>query len=88
MSVVATLRGAAGGAGVGAGATEGWQPMGSLQKRLQAMEMELVDSLIVGALVRAEIQEMLAVLEASDDIEPPLYEKVARIVEGAGNDAG
>jgi tRNA isopentenyl-2-thiomethyl-A-37 hydroxylase MiaE len=62
--------------------------MGSLEKRLQAMEMELVDSLIVGALVRAEIQEMLAVLEASDDIEPPLYEKVARIVEGAGNDAG
>ena len=62
--------------------------MASLEKRLQAMEMELVDSLIVEALVRAEIQEMLAVLEASDDIEPPLYEKVARIVVGAGNDAG
>jgi hypothetical protein len=57
--------------------------MGSLQKRLQAMEMELVDSLIVEALVRAEIQEVLAVLEASDDIEPPLYEKVVRIISDA-----
>ena len=58
--------------------------MGSLEKRLQVMEMELVDNLIVEALVRAEIQEMLAVLETSEAIERPLYEMVVRIRTEAG----
>ena len=61
--------------------------MGSLESRLGAMEEALVDELIheliLELMVEAEIREMLAVLEASEDIEQPLYEKVARIITTA-----
>ena len=54
--------------------------MGSIGKRLDAVEGRM-EHLIVVALVKAEIQEMLSVLEASEAIEPNLYDKVVRIVE-------
>jgi hypothetical protein len=58
--------------------------MGSLDKRLLAVEMGLIENLIVGARIKAEIQEMVGVLRTSEDIEPSLYEKVVRIMKAAG----
>ena len=49
---------------------------------MRAVE-RLTDGLIVEMMVEAEIQEMLHVLEASEAIEPPLYEKVERIITTA-----
>jgi hypothetical protein len=57
--------------------------MGSLESRLGAVEEALIDSLIVQMLVVAELQAMLTVLETSEAIERPLYEKVAHIVSSA-----
>ena len=56
--------------------------MARLESRLRAVE-RLTDGLIVEMMVEAEIQEMLHVLEASEAIEPPLYEKVERIITTA-----
>jgi L-rhamnose isomerase len=62
--------------------------VGSLKRRLGAAEMMFLKVLILDALLRAEIQEMLKVLEASEAIEDSLYEKVvgiltrARYIEG------
>jgi len=58
--------------------------MGSLESRLWAAEGVLVANLLVEMMVEAEIQAMLAVLEASDDIEQPLYERVVGILTNAG----
>jgi hypothetical protein len=58
--------------------------VGSLHKRLDTAEMALFEILCVEALVRAELQEMLAVLKTNEAIEPPLYEKVVRILSEAG----
>ncbi len=46
-----------------------------------AAEEALLDSLMVEMMVELEIQEMLRVLEASEDIEPETYDKVKSIVE-------
>jgi hypothetical protein len=58
--------------------------VGSLQKRLDAVEMGLIEIAIVEALVQMEIQEMLRVLEASEAIEDSVYERVVSILVGAG----
>jgi hypothetical protein len=58
--------------------------MGSVDRRLGTAEMVLLKILIVEALVRAEIQDMLTVLDTSEAIESSLYEKVLRIVTRAG----
>jgi hypothetical protein len=58
--------------------------MGSLDTRLVAVEMGLIEPLILEARLRAEIQEMLGVLRESEDIEPSLYEKVVGIMRAAG----
>jgi hypothetical protein len=58
--------------------------VGSLEKRLDAVEMALIDNAIVEALVQMEIQEMLRVLEASDAIEDIAYERVVSILVEAG----
>jgi hypothetical protein len=46
--------------------------------------MGLIELLIVDAHLRAEIQDMLRVLRAGEDIEPSLYEKGLRIMRAAG----
>ena len=58
--------------------------MGSLEKRLDAVEAELIEKILLEALVQREIQQMLRVLRASEDIEDSLYEKVEDILVGAG----
>jgi hypothetical protein len=58
--------------------------MGSLERRLEKLEEELIVDLIVGGLVKAEIQVMLRILEASEAIERGLYEKVVGIMTEAG----
>jgi hypothetical protein len=58
--------------------------VGRLENRLGAVEEALIDRLMVEMMVHAEIQAMLAVLEASDEIERPLYEKVVRILTDVG----
>jgi hypothetical protein len=55
--------------------------MASLENRLGAVEEALLDTLMVEMMVELEIQEMLRVLEASEDIEAETYEKVVRLVE-------
>jgi hypothetical protein len=55
--------------------------LGSLEKRLGAIEEALLDSLMVEMMVEVEIQEMLRVLEASEDIEAETYDKVVRVLE-------
>jgi hypothetical protein len=55
--------------------------MGSLEARLGVVEEAILDSLMVEMMVEAEIQAMLAVLEASEDIDAETYEKVVRILE-------
>ena len=57
--------------------------MGSLERRLGAVEEKLMDRLMVEMMVEAEIQVMLQVLEVSEAIEPPLYEKAAGIITTA-----
>ncbi len=57
--------------------------MGRLESRLGVVEEALVDELMLEVMVEAELQAMLDVLEASDDIEQHLYEKVARIITKA-----
>jgi hypothetical protein len=57
--------------------------MGRLEKRLGAVEEALLDRLMVEMMVEAEIEAMLAILEASDEIEPETYEKVERILTTA-----
>jgi hypothetical protein len=57
--------------------------MGRLESRLGAAEETLIDELILEVMVEAEIREMLRVLEASEAIERPLYEKVAHIITTA-----
>jgi hypothetical protein len=54
--------------------------VGSIGKRLDAVEGH-VEQLIVRAMAEAEIQGMLTALEASEAIEPNLYDKVVRIVD-------
>jgi len=58
--------------------------MGSLEHRLRAAEEALLDSLMVEMMLEAEIETMLAVLEASDEIGRPVYEKVVRILTDEG----
>ena len=58
--------------------------MGSLENCLGAVEEALLDRLMVEMMVKAEIQAMLAILEASEEIEQPLYGKVQRIIADAG----
>jgi hypothetical protein len=55
--------------------------MGRLESRLGAVEEALLDSLMVEMMVAVEIQEMLAVLEASEAIGPETYEKVVDVLE-------
>jgi hypothetical protein len=54
--------------------------VGSIDKRVGAVE-DHVERLIVRAMAEAEIQGMLTALEASEAIEPNLYDKVVRIVD-------
>jgi hypothetical protein len=54
--------------------------VGSIDKRVGAVE-DRVERLIVRAMAEAEIQGMLTALEASEAIEPNLYDKVVRIVD-------
>jgi len=62
--------------------------MGSLEKRLDAVEMglirERITEALVGALLKVEIQDMLTVLKSSEAIEPELYGKVVRIMAEGG----
>jgi hypothetical protein len=58
--------------------------MGSLENRLGAVEEALIDSLVLKMMVAAEVQKMLAILEASEDIQAETYEKVVRILADAG----
>ena len=58
--------------------------MGSLERRLGAVEETLVDRLMLEWMVRQEIEEMLRVLEASEDIEPETYQKVERVIQQRG----
>ena len=58
--------------------------MGSLEKRLDAVEAELIEKILLEALVQREIQQMLRVLRASEDIEDSVYEEVVGILAGAG----
>ncbi len=53
-----------------------------------ALEEALIDSLIVGVMVEAELRAMLAVLATSEAIEQALYEKVSRIITDAGYTLG
>ena len=57
--------------------------MGSLERRLGAVEEALMDRLMFELLVEREIEEMLNVLAASEAIEPALYTKVERIITTA-----
>ena len=57
--------------------------MASLERRLEAVEEAIMERLMVEMMVKAEIEEMLRVLEASKAIEPALYEKVERIITTA-----
>jgi hypothetical protein len=47
----------------------------SLETRLGAVEEALIESLIVGVMVEAELRAMLAVLATSEAIERALYER-------------
>jgi hypothetical protein len=58
--------------------------VGSIEKRLDAVEMGIMENAILEALVQMEIQEILRVLEASEAIEDSLYKKVVGIFAGAG----
>jgi hypothetical protein len=60
--------------------------MGSIEKRLGAVEMgfikEHITAALVGALVKVEIEEMLTVLKP--ELEPELYGKAVRIMAEGG----